>query len=206
VTNALFEKGINAFLNGDVSWLRDGIRAVLVDLDNWAVPIADASGDTPIIVTATRPHGFNEGDMVNIVGVTGNATANGMHAIHVIDDSHFQLLDSIPGGAYIGGGFSLNLSIPEFLADIPSDARVAISHLFTGKEIVKGALMADTVDFGIVDSDSVLEAAVIFQDTGLLSTSRLLCYFDHGVNLPLTPNGTITRLIWDSSGIVSLWV
>lgn len=204
MSNSLFEKALDAFLDGKISWLDDSIRAMLLDLDDWGSEITGASNDAPIVITTATPHGAVDGDTVNILGVNGITTANGAHKIAVIDDSHFRLLDTTGNGSYLGGGRFINLSQEQYVSDIPSAARVAISPELTNKSIERGVLKADDVTFGTVAGPDILEAAVLFQDSGLLTSSRLLLYLDQGVNLPLAPNGSVARLIWDPEGIVGL--
>lgn len=54
-------------------------------------------------------------------------------------------------------------------------------------------------------SGSTVEAIVIYIDTGVAGTSRLVSYQDTGVTgLPLTPNGGNVTIAWDASGIFRL--
>jgi hypothetical protein len=64
-----------------------------------------------------------------------------------------------------------------------------------------------TVALGVADADDVLlssvtgtscEFIVIFQDTGVDATSRLIAYIDSAVGLPVTPNGGNITIQWDS--------
>ena len=46
---------------------------------------------------------------------------------------------------------------------------------------------------------------VIYIDTGVAGTSRLVAYIDTGVtNLPVTPNGGDITITWNASGIFAI--
>jgi hypothetical protein len=86
----------------------------------------------------------------------------------------------------------------DFLADIAAGARIATSGNLAGKSITNGVADADDVSITGVTGASV-EALVIYQDTGVEATSRLIAYLDTGVTgLPFTPNGGNVAITWDS--------
>ena len=46
---------------------------------------------------------------------------------------------------------------------------------------------------------------MIYIDTGVAGTSRLIAYIDTGVaGLPVTPNGGDINITWDAAGIFTL--
>ena len=46
---------------------------------------------------------------------------------------------------------------------------------------------------------------MIYIDTGVAGTSRLIAYIDTGVTgLPVTPNGGDINITWDAAGIFTL--
>lgn len=118
MANRLYDKAREAFLNGDLSWLGDNQKAILVDLDDY----------TP------------------------------------------------------------DFSTDEFLSDIPLASRVATSPNLSGKDATAGVADCDDITWTAVTGDQS-EAIIIFQDTGLEASSRLICYMDTAVGLPVTPNG-----------------
>lgn len=126
MSNALYDKGRQKFLEGDIHWLTDTIKVVLVDLADY----------TP------------------------------------------------------------NLSTDEFLSNIPTAARVAISPALTNKTSTAGVADADNVVFTSVTGDQS-EAIVIFKDTGTDTTSPLIAFIDSAVGLPVTPNGGDIEVQWD---------
>lgn len=92
----------------------------------------------------------------------------------------------------------------DFLDDVPVAARVATSPNFTTKTTTNGLFDADDIVFSTVSGDQS-EALIIYIDTGVESTSRLVCLLDTGVTgLPVTPNGGNINVAWNASGIFQL--
>lgn len=127
MTNALYGKARQAFLDGDLDWSSNTIKAVLVDVADYTVSI----------------------------------------------DTH------------------------EFLSDIPSGARVATSAAFASKTSTLGVADAADISFASVVGDPS-EALVIYADTGVVGTSRLIAYIDTATGLPVTPNGGNVNVTWDN--------
>lgn len=101
------------------------------------------------------------------------------------------LVDSIKVALIDLNDYTPDYDADEFLDDIPGAAVVATSASLTGKTNVLGVLDADDATLVGVTGDQS-EALLMFQDTGVAATSRLLWLFDSpGVpGLPVTPNGT----------------
>lgn len=127
MANALYDKGREAFLNGDIDWDTDNIKVVLVDAADYTV----------------------------------------------------------------------NLATDDNLDDIPAGARVATSGNLTGKTITDGVADAADVTLSSVTGDQS-EALVIYKDSGVESTSKLIAYIDTATGLPVTPNGSDITITWDS--------
>lgn len=88
----------------------------------------------------------------------------------------------------------------EFLTDVPATARVAISAALTNKTVLNGTLNSDDLTFSAVSGDPA-EAIILFIDTGVEGTSRLVAFFDTSVTgLPVTPNGGDINLTVDPAG------
>lgn len=83
------------------------------------------------------------------------------------------------------------------LDDIGAGARIATSGAFTAKTVTNGVADADDVVHAAV-SGAQFESVVIFKDTGVESTSRLIAYIDSATGLPCTPNGGDITLQWDA--------
>lgn len=78
----------------------------------------------------------------------------------------------------------------QFLSDIPAGARKATSVNLTTKTITARTIDSDDFVFTAVPAGDACEAIVIYVDTGVEATSRLLVYNDTSTGLPVTPNGT----------------
>ena len=131
MANALYDKGREAFLNGDIDWLNDNIKVTLVDTNDYTV----------------------------------------------------------------------NLSTDQFYSSIPVAARVASSANLSSKTSTSGVADAADVLFtsvGGTGTADVSEALVIWQDTGVEASSRLIAYIDVASGLPVTPNGGDITVQWDN--------
>lgn len=90
----------------------------------------------------------------------------------------------------------------EFLSDITSAGIVATSGNLTSKTLgVVAAGVFDAADIVLtgVTGDGT-ETVLVYVDTGVAGTSRLLCMLD-GV---VTPNGNDITIAWNASGIFSI--
>jgi len=86
----------------------------------------------------------------------------------------------------------------DFYDDVPSGARVATATLSSGKSYTNGVFDADDITFTSVTGDQS-EALIIWIDTGVESTSRLVAFLDTGITgLPVTPSGGNITVTWDS--------
>lgn len=115
------------------------------------------------------------------------------------------LADNIKVALVDSADYVVNTATHEFLSDIPSAGRVAISANLTGKTATGGVADANDVTFPSVSGD-VSEALVIFKDTGTDTTSPLIAYIDTATGLAVTPNGGDITVIWpnDAGRIFSL--
>lgn len=80
------------------------------------------------------------------------------------------------------------------LDDVPVAARVSTSAL-ASKTATNGELVAANTTFSAVTGDPS-EAIILYQHTGVESTSRLLIYIDSATNLPFTPQGNDVVVNW----------
>jgi len=69
-----------------------------------------------------------------------------------------------------------------------SNSAVISSTTLANKTITNGVFDADDATFSSVTGANC-EALLIFQDTGVQSTSRLIAYIDSATGLPILPNG-----------------
>lgn len=108
------------------------------------------------------------------------------------------LVDDIKVCVVDGADYTANLATDEFLSDIPGAAIVATSANLSTKTSTDGVADADDVTFSSVTGDSV-EIIVIYKDTGVAATSRLIAYYDVAASgLPVTPNGGNITVSWSN--------
>lgn len=93
--------------------------------------------------------------------------------------------------------YTVSIDTDQFLSDVPAGARVATSGNFASKTSTLGTADAADVTFSAVTGDQS-EALVIYQDTGVEGTSRLIAYIDTATGLPVTPNGGDITVQWDA--------
>ena len=101
------------------------------------------------------------------------------------DDIRVALV-RLGGGA---GEYPPSQNVDEFLAAVPLAAIVATSPLLAGKSFTLGVFSCDDWSYGIVAAGPPCQGLVIYQDSGVAATSRLLCLIDSGGGLPVTPDG-----------------
>lgn len=92
----------------------------------------------------------------------------------------------------------------QYLSDVAGGARVATSSGLTNKTLTNGTFDADDVTYTTPASGSTVTGLVLFIDTGVEGTSRLICYLDTATGLPLTTNGGNIQIAWNASGILVL--
>ena len=81
---------------------------------------------------------------------------------------------------------------------------VGTAQVINATTVANGLFDGDNVTYSGVTGNSV-EALVIYIDTTVAATSRLVAYIDSGVTgLPVTPNGGDITVTWSVSGIFQL--
>ena len=75
----------------------------------------------------------------------------------------------------------------QFRSDVSNSAIISTATL-SNKTITSGVFDADDATFTSV-SGANCEALIIFADTGVQGTSRLVAYIDSATGLPILPNG-----------------
>ena len=105
--------------------------------------------------------------------------------------------DNIKAVLVDNADYVVNLATDQFLSDIIAGGRVATSVNFTAKTTVAGAADAADITFTAVTGD-ISESLVIYQDSGVEGTSRLIAYIDTATGLPVTPNGGDIQVQWSA--------
>lgn len=91
----------------------------------------------------------------------------------------------------------------EFLSDVAGGAIVGTAVALASKTRTNGTFDADDTTLVSV-SGAQSEAVLIYQDTGVAGTSRLIALLDTGTGLPVTPGGGNILISWNASGLFSL--
>lgn len=91
----------------------------------------------------------------------------------------------------------------EFLSDIPSAARVSTTAPLSNVSVVGAILDADDIALPDVGGDQA-EYLILYEDTGVESTSRLILLIDTATGLPITPDSVEDTIQWDAQGIAAL--
>lgn len=92
--------------------------------------------------------------------------------------------------------YTVDLATHDFLNDVPSLARVAVSAAsLANKTATDGVCDADDITIAGVSGDQ-FEAVILYLHTGTDSTSRLIAYIDSYTGLPTTPNGGNITIQW----------
>ncbi len=91
----------------------------------------------------------------------------------------------------------------EFLSDLSGTGGTA--QTIGSKTYTNGVFDGADVTFTAVAGTVTYEAIVIYIDTGVAGTSRLVYYYDtSGGGLPVTSNGGDIAITWNASGIFAL--
>jgi len=95
-------------------------------------------------------------------------------------------------------------STDEFYSDLNSTGGILSTVTLANKTLVDGVLNADDLVFSSV-TGAESEALLIWIDTGVTTTSRLVCWLDTNITgFPITPDGSNIDITWSSSGIFKL--
>lgn len=100
--------------------------------------------------------------------------------------------------------YVVSIDVHDNIDDVAVAARVvtiANAPALASKTVTLGVADAADVTFTAVTGDSV-EAIILFKDTGVESSSRLIAYIDSAsaTGLPVTPNGGDISIAWDNGG------
>ena len=93
--------------------------------------------------------------------------------------------------------YTVNLATHDFLDDVPAAARVGTAVALANKTATAGVLDADDATLTTVTGD-ISEYVLIYKDTGVEATSRLIALIDTATGLPVTPNGGNISIVWDN--------
>ena len=107
--------------------------------------------------------------------------------------------DTIKATLADAADYTVSIDADNDYADVTGAGRVAESSAFTTKTVTLGTADADNITWSAVSGD-VSELIIIWQDTTVEATSRLIAAIDTASGLPVTPNGGDITVTWESSG------
>jgi len=115
----------------------------------------------------------------------------------VLEGAIAWLTDTIKAVLVDSGQYTISLATHTSLNDIPAGARIATSAALTGKTTTGGVADANDVTFtGVTGVTS--EYVIVYKDSGVATTSWLICCFDTATGLPVTPSGGDITVTWDN--------
>lgn len=98
--------------------------------------------------------------------------------------------------------YSADTATDEFLDDITA-GRVTSGVTLTGVTVSGGVFDANSPTFTAVTGAAITQW-VLYKDTGVEGTSRLVAIWDTGTNIPATPNGGDLTFNFHASGALAL--
>lgn len=94
-------------------------------------------------------------------------------------------------------GYTPNTATHQYVSDVTSGNIVARSSAFTSKTETGGVFNAANITFTAV-TGSTCTYLILYVDSGVDSTSRLIAIIDTATGLPVTPNGGDITVAWDT--------
>ena len=132
--------------------------------------------------------------------------ANAIYPLYkqaLLDGSSNTALSGTVKAALVDTGTVAYNAAHDFYNDISAGV-VGTPVALANKTYVNGLFDADNTTFTAV-AGATAEAIVLYIDTGVAGTSRLVAWIDTGVTgLPLTPSGSNVQITWNASGIFQL--
>lgn len=183
MSNRLFDKGRQGFLDGSLDWDTNTFKVALFsDTGNTAAKaITGITNASPMTVTSAS-HGFSTGDIVVIHGVVGTTAANGTWKIANSTTNTFDLttvkdgLNSTGNGVYSSGGMAIDLTLATNRSDI-NTGNVGTDQTIASPTVTNGVAGCANPTWTAL-SGSVCTAAYVYKSTGTASTDRLAHWID----------------------------
>lgn len=108
------------------------------------------------------------------------------------------LTDNI-GALLIDAGYAASQAHDQFVSDIPSQAIIVRSARMTSMAIVKGVCQGLIPEFSSLLASQQVVSLVLYQNTGLDTTSQLIYYSDDGLGFPFLPQGLNYFITYDQA-------
>ncbi len=114
-----------------------------------------------------------------------------------LDGSINWASDTIKTVLIDSGTYTVNLATHNFLNEVAAGSRIGTPQTLGSKTVTAGVADAADATFPTV-TGATAEAILIYKDTGVETTSRIIAYIDTGTGLPVTPNGGDITVQWDN--------
>lgn len=198
----MFAKGLEK-LADDGDWDTNTIKVMQIDLgttDTMVKAITSSTNATPIVVTCTA-HGFANGDIVYIRGITTGTSGNGTWQVANQATNTFELktvkdnLNSVGNGVG-SGGVVINLGASCTNLGQIDGGRIGTDQTLGSKTQALGALDAADPTFTGVTGN--VDAIVAYIDTGSPATSTPLIWIDGKMQIVVSADA--------ASSATTLWV
>ena len=111
-------------------------------------------------------------------------------------NAHINMIANTITIALVDTGVYTFSTSHQFRSDVSNSAVIASTTL-SNKTVASGVFDADDATFTSVTGANC-EALLIFQDTGVQTTSRLIAYVDSATGLPILPNGGDITVVFSS--------
>jgi hypothetical protein len=108
------------------------------------------------------------------------------------------LTDNI-GALLVGAGYAASQAHDQFVSDIPAQAIIARSAQMTSMAIVNGVCQGLIPEFDALTATQPAKALVLYQNTTLDTTSKLVYYSDQGFGFPFLPQGLNYFVTYDQA-------
>jgi hypothetical protein len=104
--------------------------------------------------------------------------------------------------ALVSSSYTYN-SAHDFYDDVSATV-LGTPQTLASKTYVNGTFDAADITFSAVTGGSTAKAVILYIDTGVAGTSRLIAYLDTLTNLPIATNGGDLIITWDATGIFTI--
>lgn len=209
MSSRLFDKGRDGFLEKALGWTADTQKAMLLDMSvtgTYTKSITGATNANPVVYTCTQT--FSNGDIVVVVGVKGNLSANQIGRVNSVTGTSFQLFTLFPdpdgtninvggSGTYTAStGFVINLTQAQFVADILG-GRIGTDQTLTSTSSTGGIATSANWTWTAVTGNPA--QAIILYDAagGSDATNRLVGFMDGQISVVIARDVAVSdTTVW----------
>jgi hypothetical protein len=188
----LFDKGRDGFNTKALSWTGDTQKAILVDATastGSGLKIVTAASNANPVVYSSTAHGFSNNDVLVVGGILGNLSANqtGLAAAVATNTFDLNTLEGLAvagSGAYVSGGYAVDLTLAQFVVDILGN-RIGTDPTVSGTTSSRGVANATSpVTWSTVPAGNPGQFIVFYDAAGGTdSTNKIIAFQDGKVRV-----------------------